>query len=147
MHRRLSVAVTVVSLVVFSVACGGQATPVASDGGPITDYVSLIDGLRAAGAKVAGDDMFFSVPGRTIRVDDENVQVFEYEDAASLEDAAGGISADGFTIRGATRTVHVDWMAPPHFYKKGKLLVLYVGDDIGVRQLLEDVLGEQFAGR
>ena len=147
MYRGLSVVVAVVSLVVVLAACGGEATPAASDGGPVTDYVSLIDGLHAAGARVAGDEMFFAVPGRTIRVDDENVQVFEYEDAASLEDVAGGISADGYTIRGATRTAHVDWVAPPHFYKQGKLLVLYVGDDSEVMQLLEDVLGEQFAGR
>ena len=143
MHRRLSIAVAAVSVVVFSVACGGQATPVASDDGAVTDYLSLIDGLRAAGATVKVDRPFFSVPSRLIAVDGEHVDVFEYEDAAAVEDAAGGISADGGSVGAAI----IDWLAPPHFYKKARLLVLYVGDDTDVMQLLEDVLGEQFAGR
>ena len=147
MLRRLLVAVmATVCVVVVSAACGGEATPVASHGGPVTDYVSLIDGLRAAGATVEPtgtvDQPFFSVEGRLITVDGEDVQVFEYEDAASVEDAAGDVSADGSSVG----TSMVGWVAPPHFYKKARLLVLYVGDDAVVMQLLEDVLGEQFAG-
>ncbi len=41
----------------------------------------------------------------------------------------------------------VGWVAPPHFYKKEKLIVLYVGDDNNVLDILEGVLGTQFAGR
>ncbi len=137
----------IVTLLVVLAACGSEAEPVVSHGGPVTDYVSLVDGLRAAGATVepAGtvDQPFFSVQGRLIAVDGEEVQVFEYEDAASVEDAAGDVSADG----GSVGTSMISWVAPPHFYKMAKLLVLYVGTDAGVMQLLEGVFGEQFAGR
>jgi len=34
-----------------------------------------------------------------------------------------------------------------HLYEKGKLLVLYVGDNEKVLRALEVVLGRQFAGR
>jgi len=35
----------------------------------------------------------------------------------------------------------------PHFYYKEKIIVLYVGDDPAIEELLESVLGSQFAGR
>lgn len=40
----------------------------------------------------------------------------------------------------------VDWIAPPHFYKKGQLIVLYAGVNISVIHILEASLGSQFAG-
>jgi hypothetical protein len=39
------------------------------------------------------------------------------------------------------------WVATPHFYEAGKLIVLYVGEDSGVVGVLEEALGPQFAGR
>ncbi len=144
---RARVVAGIVILAVMTIACGGAPATVVSHGGPVTDYVSLIDGLRAAGATVepAGtvDQPFFSVQGLMIAVDGGDVQVFEYADAASMEEAAGDVSADG----GSVGTSMIGWVEPPHFYKMAKLLVLYVGSDGGVMQLLEDVLGEQFAGR
>jgi hypothetical protein len=41
----------------------------------------------------------------------------------------------------------VDWIAPPYFYKKGQLIVLYVGINTSVIHILETSLGHQFAGR
>jgi hypothetical protein len=38
-------------------------------------------------------------------------------------------------------------VATPHFYKAGRLIVLYVGDSTGVTNVLEAELGQQFAGR
>ena len=37
------------------------------------------------------------------------------------------------------------WMATPHFFKSGKLIVLYLGDDVEVMTLLTGLLGPQFA--
>jgi hypothetical protein len=41
----------------------------------------------------------------------------------------------------------VTWVAAPHFYQAGRILVLYVGDDPAILELLEGALGPQFAGR
>jgi hypothetical protein len=43
--------------------------------------------------------------------------------------------------------VIVDWVAPPHFFLKGRVLVLYVGSDPAVLAALRAVLGAQVAGR
>ncbi len=121
--------------------------PVVSHGGPVTDYISLFDNLRAAGATVepAGEisQPFFSVKGNAITVDGENVQVFEYADTTTADAEAALVSPDGSSIG----TTMVSWVATPHFYKTGKLIVLYVGDNTGVISVLEDLLNPQFAGR
>ena len=39
------------------------------------------------------------------------------------------------------------WVDDPHFYYKEKIIMLYVGDDPAIEELLESVLGRQFAGR
>ena len=133
----------------WSIGCAGQQPPPPppSHGGPVTDYVSLIDNLRAAGATVepAGEvsQPFFSVKGNAITVNGENVQVFEYADAATADTEAALVSPDGSSVG----TTMISWVAAPHFYKTGRLIVLYVGDDTAVINVLEDVLGAQFAGR
>jgi hypothetical protein len=37
-------------------------------------------------------------------------------------------------------------MAPPHFFKRGRLLVLYLGTDRQILKILHAALGKQFAG-
>jgi hypothetical protein len=132
-----------------STTCGGQSEPQAgrSRAGPVADYASLLDGLRAAGVSVKPDgevdQPFFSVKGMAIEVHGEDVQVFQYSNAAAADAQAALVSRDG----GAVGTTKVHWMGPPHFYKKEKLLVLYIGDNEKMLKTLEAVLGRQFAGQ
>jgi hypothetical protein len=124
-----------------------DAGPTTSHGGPVEDYISLVDALRAAGAAVEPGDsveqVFFSVTGQIIKVDGADVQVFEYESAEAMEAEAALVAPDG----GSIGTSMVMWVEPPHFFKTGRVLVLYVGEDAAVLNLLESVLGGQFAGR
>jgi len=100
-----------------------------------------------AGAQVEfGDPIqqdFFSVAGRILKVNLAEVPVFEYPSAEAMEADAAQVSADG----GSVGTRMITWMAPPHFFKSGQMLVIYVGDDAAVLDPLKVVLGEQFAGR
>lgn len=113
---------------------------------PVTDYASLAANLRAAGASVKPgeevDQPFFSVTGKLLEVDGEDVQVFQYADAAMADAQATQISPSGTTVG----TTKIQWIGPPHFFKKGSLIVLYVGDNGKVLKALEAVLGPQFAG-
>ncbi len=128
-------------------ACGGQPSPVVSHGGPARDYVSLVDSLREAGATVdpAGTvfQPFFTPQGQLITVNGQDVQVFEFASTADADGVVDTVSADGSSVG----TTMMTWVATPHFYKAGKLIVLCVGDDSYVLGILEDVLGPQFAGR
>lgn len=128
-----------------STASAGESD--ASHGGPATDSAGLIDALSAAGLRVEQsgevDQPFLSVTGRMIRVLGEDVQLFQYSTAAVMEAQADMISPDGGTV-GMTK---LQWIGSPHFYKQGRLLVLYVGDNEKVLHALEQALGRPFAGR
>ena len=52
------------------------------------------------------------------------------------------VASDGSSVG----TSMMAWIATPHFYINGMLIVLYVGDSSETIGLLEDALGPQFAG-
>ena len=134
-------------------ACGPQQLPVTSTPSVapsernVEDLDSLVDSLHTAGAEVELGDMveqaFFSVKGQIVKVNGSDVQVFEYENAEAMEAGAEQVAPDG----GSVGTSMITWVDTPHFYKTGRILVLYVGDDAATTDLLKSVLGEQFAGR
>ncbi len=78
-----------------------------------------------------------------LKIGGEDIQVFRYSHAAAADAEAAQVSRDG----NAVGTSKLHWIGSPHFYKKGKLLVLYVGDNITVLKALDAVLGRQFAGK
>jgi len=142
--------VSIFLLILVSVisSCGTSATPGPSSA-PVTiqDQASLINALQAAGATVeTGDSItqeFFTPEGQTVKVNGADLQVFEYESAEAMEKEASQVAPDG----GSIGTSMVTWMAPPHFYKAGRIIALYVGDDKPLLDLLNKVIGSQFAGQ
>src|SRR5687767_7416303 len=113
----------------------------------VEDKASFIAALEALGATVeTGEPIsqaFFTPEGSVIKVNGADVQVFEYESAEAMENEASQVAPDG----GSIGTTMVTWVDPPHFYKAGRIIVLYVGSDEVVLELLEKILGPQFAGR
>jgi hypothetical protein len=127
-------------------SCDNARTTV-SHGGPACDYVSFVDQLRAAGATVNPigniDRSFFAVGGYTLTADAESVQVYEYPTHDAMERDAALVSADGYTIG----TTKVSWIAPPHFYRAGRIIVIYPGADSVTLERLNTILGPAFAGK
>lgn len=111
-----------------------------------TDYDFLISAIKSHGSLVLPieeiDDSFFSVPTKVISVDDEIIQVFEFENNEAALDASRVVSPDGTEIG----TSIIRWVDAPHFYTNGKIIVLYVGQNPELVDLLESLLGTQFAG-
>lgn len=147
MKTKLSIISSLLLVALFATACGSQPATANAEISPVEDYASLIDSLRGAGATVEPGDQieqpFLTVTGQIIQVNGADVQVFEYETAEQLEAEASQVAPDG----GSTGTTMITWMATPHFFKAGRVLVLYVGDDQAILELLKGALGAQFAGR
>lgn len=113
----------------------------------INDVRSLMRSLRAAGLAVKRGGQvsqpFFFVRGSILTVNGEQVQVFEYANIRIAEKDAKKVSATGSGV--GTRMPM--WIAPPHFYKSGRLIVLYLGENPSLIKALEGALGPQFAGK
>jgi hypothetical protein len=126
--------------------CNGSDAPTVSHGGPVRDHVSLVDTLRAQGLTVEPtgpiSQPFFSVPGQTLQVNSQDIQVFEFEDPSAAQSQANEISPDGMSIGNTV----VQWINPPHFFLSEKIIVLYLGTDAELLKKLETALGKRTAG-
>ena len=134
-------------------ACGTVQGP-QSHGGPVQDQVSLIDALRGKSVTVditgtVSQPFLSPQSGTIVRISGgpltsgADLQLFEYGSASAASDDAKRISPDG----GGTATTKISWIHPPHFFLKGRVMVLYVGSDSAALSLLQSLLGSQFAGR
>ena len=136
-------------LLAFAISgCGSNATPHPTSQHPaVQDQASLISALQAAGATVeTGDSItqeFFTPEGHAVKVNGADVQVFEYESADAMAEEASQVTPDG----GSIGTSMVTWIDTPHFYKAGRIIVLYLGNDQTILGLLKEVMGLQFAGQ
>ncbi len=126
-----------------------EATP--SPGEPVTDYSSFIGNLKAAGFTVRegerteGDQLFRA--GQRVFIDGARISTYEFPTEKALVEWRSSVSQDGYSIptRGGGVAM-VEWVAPPHFYDAGTLLVLYFGDRPVILDGLAYLLGPQFAG-
>lgn len=146
MKRTIFLLTSLLMVAMLFAACAPQEeTP--AEPAAVEDLGSLGQALRAAGATVEGGDSieqaFFSVTGQILKVNGADVQVFEYKSPEAMEADASQVAPDG----GSIGTSMVMWVEAPHFFKAGRVLVLYVGEDAALLDLLKSVLGEQFAGR
>ncbi len=135
---------------ILLVGCG-PGSPAQSHGGPVRDHVSFVDALRGKGLTVdivgnVTQPFLHPHSGTALRISGSGigpaeVQSFDYasSDAASAD--AGQIQPNG-----SIKSVSVDWIAPPHFFRKERVLVIYLGTDRQVLSLLSGVLGPSFAG-
>jgi hypothetical protein len=119
------------------------------------DTASVERSLRAAGATVTeqlssgGVSFLYGAPHHLL-VNGQDVWVYEYPAPALAELDASRISADGSTVKTNLgpfgSAVTVDFIAPPHYYKVGRVIALYVGRDAETLRLLRQVFGPPFAG-
>jgi len=118
----------------------------------VYDYSSLVSDLRDLGATVeermhqAESGLFPGALRRNIIIGGGNIQVYEYETPEAMEEFAGYISGSGSQIKRDNVVTMIDWIDYPHFYMSGQIIVIYVGRDPEIIDLLERLLGKQFAG-
>ena len=144
--KTLCALVIVLGLRLFG--CGGSpGTSTPTESFAVKDRASLIIGFQASNATAEIVESvfqdFFSPEGSLVRVNGVDIQVFEYETPEAMEQEASQVAPDG----GSVGTSMMMWMDAPHFYKTGRIIVLYVGSDENTLDLLQMVIGAQFAGQ
>ena len=118
-----------------------------------TSYASLQHALRAYGASVhddgRGSEPFLGGTDHRLTVNGTDIDVFEYRTTLGASLDVSHISSDGSTIASGFgpfgSAVVVDFIAPPHWFHSGRVIVLYVGQSSALRHLLQAVLGPQVA--
>jgi hypothetical protein len=119
------------------------------------DSASVVRSLHAAGATVTeqnsgGGASFLHGSPHHLLVNGQDVWVYEYPAPALADVDASSISADGSTYKTGIApigsAVTVDYVAPPHYYKIGRVIAFYVGRDAETLRLLRQVFGPPFAG-
>jgi hypothetical protein len=130
-----------------------------SHGGPVKDHVSFVDHLRGKGltVEIAGavEQPFLRAKGTTLRLSGDGIQQpaemqsYNYDDTDLGTNGVKAAAEDARQIGpdGNPPTSMITWVAPPHFFHKERVIVLYVGSDPAVLKLLTEALGPQFAGR
>ena len=140
--KRIAMVYPVIILLLFFsliplVGCGAP---------PGSQTNTFVTDLRGTGAEVVMggtvQQPYFSVEARILKVNGEEVQVFEYAYASTANSQGSRVSNTGSTIG----TSMISWVNTPHFFKKNGLIVLYVGRNQSILDALKKVLGEQFAG-
>ena len=87
--------------------------------------------------------IFFNVEAKNIKIGEGKIQIFEYPSAEEMEKEASRISDDGYQVK----NVMINWIKPPHFYKKDSLLIVYLGENRSIMDELEKIVGKQFKGK
>jgi hypothetical protein len=143
--RRVLAAIAAVPFVLLTVSCEHRS-PIEPTSSAVLDQ--LLQALRQQGFSVAlaGEispqtNGFFSVPARQIRVNEAQVDAFEYANAEAAAMEAARISPDGQP----SPTVRITWMSTPRFYRQGPLIVLYVGCSAEIVQALQATAGAPIA--
>jgi hypothetical protein len=145
--RQLPLRISSCVIALLAASCGDNHPVGPSDLGS-TD--ALISALQQQGATaVRGETLprdsnpSFSTNAQIVRVNGGVTSVFEYPSVAAADRDAAKVSRDGSAV-GSTM---ITWVGPPHFFKSGRLIVVYAGSDAAVLQPLEAVLGPPFAQR
>lgn len=147
----------VVALAALAIWLAGCAAPWQGNGtGGSCDQSCLAERLRLAGAIVTGGDplpadgaLWSNASGYVYKVNGERVTIYVFSDSGAANTAASEVKDGGSEIvhqglfGGSIATI--DWFAPPHFFKSGKLIALYIGSNQEVLAPLHEVMGASFA--
>ncbi len=125
------------------------ATPVPAFG--LDDLIKLVHAV--SGTLVMTEekvDHGFAIQGTRAELNGRNVWIYQFSSEGEVIAAAKQVSPDGINVtrRDGNLVVqrHGDWIDTPHFYQKGRLIVIYAGKDAAMMKLLSQSMGPQFAG-
>jgi hypothetical protein len=109
-------------------------------------YNQLVGRLNMQGYEIteAGkiQQPFIPVEGQVINVGNEAVQVYTFEKKEDADRFVAAVSNDASMVE----AINVTWSGEPHFYKAGKTVAIYIGENFWIQDAITFVLGRQFAG-
>ncbi len=160
---RLLVSLSFLTLLLLAAGCGevNKASTIPEE----TTVEAVVSRLRTAWVEVEWASFswrpdFFgpSVRQASLSVGGpggSHVQFYRFDEAGQAAEAAAGVSREGNAVPTDRGTAMVSWAGPPHFFREGRLIALFVQGadsdlsgslDRRVLKALREVMGPQFAG-
>jgi len=85
------------------------------------------------------------IDGKQVILYDTEIIVYSYENSEEMEENASIVNEDA-SIVNKEQPIEIEWPKDPHFYKKGKIIVQYIGEDEEIITDLSEIMGKQFSG-
>jgi hypothetical protein len=142
-HHRFFAALLSWSLL-LSVSCQDRNPLEPGEIGTIDAFLQALQrqglGVRLGDQLARESTPYFSVPARVVLVNGSHLNVFEYPSAEAAASHAALLTSEG-----QFRTVLITWISTPRFYRRDRLIVLYVGCSSEIIEALSATIGPPFA--
>ncbi|MHB8129202.1 MAG: hypothetical protein ACYDEX_09410 [Mobilitalea sp.] len=89
---------------------------------------------------------FLPTTRKRMIIDEKVIDIYLFNSDKDMENEASRIDSGGCGYKNSFKAIQVSWVSFPHYYKKGSLIIQYIGEDETIMSDLTDILGEQFAG-
>lgn len=136
-------AIAVLAALGLGAGCGGQAPRPAQQ-------EDVAAALRQRGISLQARDSASSgvlgVTPAVYRTAGGELEVFRFSSSRAARTAAARVRPDGYTIVTDGKSLAVDWAEPPHWFRSGDEVVLYLGTSPRLLEALDAIAGPQFAG-
>lgn len=76
----------------------------------------------------------------------DELHVLPFASEARAESAARKVDSGGYSVSEDGRATQIEWIAPPHWFRAGRQVVIYLGTSARMLEALRAVAGPQFAG-
>jgi hypothetical protein len=135
---------TLLGAVLLLAGCGGG-------GGGGKSNEGFLAGLESHGIDVTAPQPeppgILEVSSTVYQLPGGVLHVFTFPDGQAAKTAAARVQPGGYMVQNTMGINQaVDWSAPPHWYRSGRGLAVYLGSSSKVTDALTEIAGPQFAG-
>lgn len=89
---------------------------------------------------------FLPATRKRMIIGNKAIDIYLFSSNKNMENEARHIDSGGCEYDNGSKAINVSWVSYPHFYKKGNIIVQYIGEDKKIMSDLKNILGKQFAG-
>ena len=143
------VIIIALSITAFAAGCSMQAGTASNF--DYDAFITLLErkGLEYTEIEIAEGEVktpgFLSVDARRLLIGDAFIGVYEYASINDMEADAAPTATGTFSTSFPGRSYCVNFVSHPYFFKRGLLIVNYVGENENILKFLRENLGKEFA--
>lgn len=91
---------------------------------------------------ITNQDDFFSISPIVMEIKGKRIYLYDFKNEKAMEKEAEKVDSGGCSIG----NFKISWVSTPHFFKKGSIILQYIGNDKAMVNTFKQIMGTQFAG-